>query len=581
MNIREKKQTSTELNVTKQNVTNEKPRESLQNPHEHSKSSAHKAPKIINLSRTCVCVMSKAESAKKEPYFLVLLLRLFGDIFSAFPRRFWRTFYKLHMKHDIVDLLCSRVDVNERLKPQCLILGYVGRKLKWSSKVVNFKTLNKGLAVGRQRNSARSAVQTVWDSPQIYSRQPLSNIRCCVTEFLLINLGYQIRRITCERRKVTQSNVRKWPIRSSHNADICCLRWADCPNNSIIRGANCNRNHTSMESACPNQQQRDKLKNRKSAPKAKFQSNSSSGQFCVEQNNVMFPTLDQKASFLILTFGCHKIISYYLATLMQGRGWLGMHGSWKLTIPISCPSQISGAPGKNWSQCVVSPFAGISMQIASSYRSGILRLHSSGFTITAWVSTMSSSCSSPKPTTTQLTGSSSISTIASNPCQTTYFENLVSFSHFDRFPKPSMRALIQLRSLYTLAQGRGTLPSQIHCQLTMHVSLPSQINGAPLVKCSQCVLMAASGTSMQIILSVSSELDSYRCLLHLSFLTIMALRFEDRKIVAICLSYNLWLSSILSIVLLEDVERTHLGHILQNHSLIFFCRRHMLLCCSD
>lgn len=52
MNIREKKQTSTELNVTKQNVTNEKPRESLQNPHEHSKSSAHKAPKIINLSRS-------------------------------------------------------------------------------------------------------------------------------------------------------------------------------------------------------------------------------------------------------------------------------------------------------------------------------------------------------------------------------------------------------------------------------------------------------------------------------------------------------------------------------------------------
>uniref|UniRef100_A0A1B0BXP7 Uncharacterized protein n=1 Tax=Glossina palpalis gambiensis TaxID=67801 RepID=A0A1B0BXP7_9MUSC len=165
-----------------------------------------------------------------------------------------------------------------------------------------------------------------------------------------------------------------------------------------------------------------------------------------------------------------------LYTLMQGRGWLGMHGSWKLTTPISCPSQISGAPGKNWSQCVVSPLAGISMQIASSYRSGIFRLHSSGFTITAMVSTMSSSCSSPKPTTTQLTGSCLIS-----------------------------------------STGNG---------------------------------MAAA-------------------------------RFEERKIAAICLSYNLSLSSILSIVLLEDAERTHLSHISQNLSLIFSYRRYMLPCCSD
>uniref|UniRef100_A0A1A9URV0 Uncharacterized protein n=1 Tax=Glossina austeni TaxID=7395 RepID=A0A1A9URV0_GLOAU len=117
------------------------------------------------------------------------------------------------------------------------------------------------------------------------------------------------------------------------------------------------------------------------------------------------------------------VIILRLYTLMQGRGWLGMHGSWELTIPISCPSQISGAPGKNWSQCVLSSLAGISMQIASSYRSGIFRLHSSGCTITAWVSTISSSCSSPKPTTTQLTGSSLISTTGKDMAAAVYESN--------------------------------------------------------------------------------------------------------------------------------------------------------------
>uniref|UniRef100_A0A1B0BXP8 Uncharacterized protein n=1 Tax=Glossina palpalis gambiensis TaxID=67801 RepID=A0A1B0BXP8_9MUSC len=103
--------------------------------------------KLVNVVRCTTMVFEKRDFFIEGSYFLLLLPIFFADIFSAFQRGFRCKFYKLNMKHDIVDLLCSRVHINEPLRRHCLKLNYLGRKLKKSATIVHLKILNKYLAL--------------------------------------------------------------------------------------------------------------------------------------------------------------------------------------------------------------------------------------------------------------------------------------------------------------------------------------------------------------------------------------------------------------------------------------------------